>query len=327
MQFTVFRTQRLLQPFDGDLTGKIIRNGSFVDKNTANKRAEALLPNPGPLVTRMELDYGEDGSARNGMFFGRVEYKDGTFVYMYVDCEYQQFGKIDPSEYEVKRMHPRYKQLYLAPRYDVFVFLRKPMSNQNGVVYEYEDGSRLKPVVDVIDDEDSDDEGSSIKGGEGDVVEVGSAARCDQDNSVDRNDDDRVGDATNESHDVGKDKHSTPQADREKSLGSHFQPKFEGSFTTVAQANAKAVDAFARWTQPEPPARMDAIIYYRDVLQPSIDELRRQFREDQDAREVTREAEIAWEPCPQFQYDYEAIYVVVVRSEIEGPLDLTGAFS
>jgi hypothetical protein len=436
MQFTVFRTSKIQpQSFDGDLTGKIVRSGSFFNKNVANKRAEALLPSPSPSVARMELDYGEEGPPRNGMFFGRVEYKDGTFVYVYVDCEYQQFGKIDPSQFNGKRMNSQYKKLCLAPRYDVFVFLRKSMNRQGGVIYEYEEETRPEPVVDVIDDDDSDvesnheiqTEGTVLDNGhEGDVIRIGSAAICDQDNPVQMNDNGHVDEgATNDSpvagvkssHESAADDHTTKvdgsesceqgnfedksddhnvhesamdernceatgdkssndndadsavvefgkamdcdqdksvdmtddghieecspdenqntvkdkskalPADHQESLGSHFQPKFEGSFTTLAQANAKALDAFARWTRPQLPARRDALMYYRDVLQPSINELRCRFRQDQDTREATQEAEISWEPCPQFRYDYEAINVVVVMSEMQGPLDLTGAFS
>ena len=71
---------------------------------------------------------------------------------------------------------------------------------------------------------------------------------------------------------------------------------------------------------------MDAIIYYRNVPKPSIDETRRELLEDQDAKDATREAGIYWEPIPQFQYDYKAITVMVVESAMEGLLDLAGAF-
>lgn len=401
MQFTVFRTwSPLTEAFDGNLTGKIVRSGSFLDKIAANKRAESLLPSPSPAVARMELDYGEEGSSRNGMFFGRVEYKNGTFVYVYVDCEYQQFGKIDPSEYDGKHMNALYKRLCLSPRYDVFVFLRKPMEKQEAIVYEYVEEARPEPAVEEIDDDGSDHDNDHEDIAEHGVIEIGTSEACEPDNSVDENGGENpvgkdIGDSASDivtfeglgevneiqqSHNnetegavavaetgrddailelehvadcnqdnvvegkdddehakedalvarlvVGGDKNTTqPANDHQDTLGSHFQPKFEGSYTTLALANRKALDAFAKWTRPQPPALMDALMYYRDVLQPTINQLRRQFHEDQDTREVTREAEISWEPCPQFRYEYEAINVVVVKSEMQGPLDLTGAFS
>ncbi|KIH92982.1 hypothetical protein SPBR_02947 [Sporothrix brasiliensis 5110] len=368
MQFTVFRTRGLPRSFEGYLAGKVVRSGSYADKNTANQQAEALLRLKGPPVARMEFEYGEEGSSRNGMFFGRAEYKNGTCLYVYVDCEYQQFGKIDPSEFDGKRINPQYKQLCLAPRYDVFVILRKAMRSQDGiVVYEYEEETRPETVADVIDDDDSDIESSHEKGPE---IES-------EHSPVESDDSDRINEvsATENREDSaaakGSDENDTPttldEVDKESSfarvrhvnaaddncvdgsesnqsqsglqndtarpsahgssLGSHFQPIFVGSYTTLAEANAKAIDAFSVKTRPQPPARLDALMYYRDILQPHLRQLRLQFCADQDSREATKEAEISWEPSPQFRYDYEAINVVVAKSEMQGPLDLTGAFS
>lgn len=357
IQYTVFRTPRLPPSFDGDMMGKIVRGKAFADKNEANRHAAKMMPRAGPSVTRIELDYGAQDAERDGMFFGRAHYKSGEVVFVYVERETQQFGNMDPDEYSGRPMTTEYRDLVLLPRYDVFVFLRKALDGQDGgyVVYEYdeEEPARKEEAEeegseDEDEDEDEDDDGE----GDDDAAAMGNLDRENsqtQDNGQhEKMDDDGQkpesegerngeisGSSTANSTQVVCPATATESADAtSSSLGTHFVPVYEGSFSTVAAANAQAVDAFARWTRPQPPARLDALVYYRDILQPYIVELRQQLIGNTDGTDGTDDidyrgedrAEISWAPGPQLRYDYEEISVVVVRSQLEGPLDLTGAF-
>ncbi|EFX00729.1 hypothetical protein CMQ_7731 [Grosmannia clavigera kw1407] len=308
IQYTVFRTQRLPASFDGNLMGKIIRGKAFADKNEANQHAASMIPRAGPSVTRIELDYGAQDEERDGMFFGRVHYRSGEVVFVYVERETQQFGNMDPAEYNERPINSEYRDLVLLPRYDVFVFKRKALDSQDGgyVVYEYDE--------DEPEQKEKPNSRQQVQR-DGDIADV-----------------DSVGSTANSTQVVRPAIAEEPAA----SLPStHFVPIYEGSFSTVTAANSQAVDAFSRWTRPQPPARLDALMYYRDVLQPYIVELRQQLVGRSNSADGSSEdseflgencAEISWEPGPQLRYDYEEISVVVVRSQLEGPLDLTGAF-
>ncbi|CAK7230289.1 hypothetical protein SCUCBS95973_007524 [Sporothrix curviconia] len=299
----------------------------------------------------MELDWGGAGSGRNGMFSSRVKYTDGTFVYIYVDREEQEFGRVDLDELSGNSMGERYKQLCLMPRYDVFAFMRKKVDKKDGsfVIYKFDEMPKPAPV-EVEEEDDSDDES---RNGEG----IGNGSDGDDDQDVDSRPQEYTADPVDEdaagSHPttdaVGSPRsdgmqdmdeqedaprspaHSVTNAssvdgDPDPDVYFFFQPIHKGSFTTMAEANAKAIDTFTLLTRPRPPARMDAVFYYKHTLQPAIDEERRELLRDQDANDATQQADLSWKPSPQFGYDYEEINVTVTKSTLEGPLDLTGAF-
>ncbi|CAK7220716.1 hypothetical protein SEUCBS140593_004324 [Sporothrix eucalyptigena] len=350
--YTAFRSHRLDGQADSTLAGKMIRLESFLDKRKANKCAEGHMPKSNPAIARMEFDYGGDGSGRNGMFFGRIFYTDGTHVLIYVDCEYQEFGQVDQAEISGKSINPRFKDLCLTSKYDVFVFQYKKVDSKDGtfVIVKYDETP--KPTVAEIEEEDSEDDEENEKKRDSDdstkdeVCQVETSALQeglvdpeDKDNgNGDPNDvhvDEHKNDSTQDIDDQNKQDHehrcentNSHQYDEDdiEEVDRHFASDFVGSYTTLAEANKKAIETFALLTRPRYPARMDAIIFYRDVLQPSIEEKRRELLEDLDAKDATRKAEIVWAPNPQFQYDYEAILVLVAESKIQGPLDLTGAF-
>ncbi len=345
VQYTVFRTRRFAHLFDGNLVGKIIRGQTFVDKNKANQFALQQMPPSGPSVARVEHDYGAQDPGRDGMFFGRVTYKDGDVAFVYVDREAQQFGKMDPSEFEDKPMRPAYKQL-LVPRFDVFVFLHKPLDCKDGryIVYEYdepENQTRGDPWAECDGDRKEDGQGSGDDAEENaEDDEVAKNEKCDgevnDENRSNRGEETRANAKEPQRgccHEAAKDagRSSVSDADEtgaptsNRDLGTEITTVLEGSFTTLGEANARAVDAFERWTRPEQPARLDAVMYYHDVLRPYAAELRRQLDEES-TKNGQEQAQICWKPTSQMRYAYESISVVIVKSQLEGPIDLTGAF-
>ncbi|CAK7218605.1 hypothetical protein SBRCBS47491_003561 [Sporothrix bragantina] len=171
MQYTVFYTKRLRDPWDGTFAGRITRTKSFLDKRKANKHAESLLPKSRSIVARMELDYGFESSGRDGMFYSRVQYTDGTFVYIYVDREEQEYGSVNLDELHGKSVNLHYEQLRLSPRYDVFVFLRKKIDKNDGtfVIYKFDETPKI-PAMEFEEDDDSDD---GLKNGEKPGGDVG----------------------------------------------------------------------------------------------------------------------------------------------------------
>ena len=311
-QYTVFETRRLPLPFDGQLRDKVLRRESFLDKHKANRFAARLMPKAEYVqpataaITRIEFDYGMGDAERDGMFLGRVYYsRDGKdeVKFVYVDRELQQLGKMSVADLEKevssRDLSAEYVQAFLAARYDVFVVVRKAIQPDDGrvVVYAYDE---TEAALHTREDVDSSDDGEEAE------------PEPRQENEV-----------------------QTESQEDQTTLGSHFEHLLQGSYTTLSEANTKAIDAFEEWTRPPPGRpRLDAVFYHRDYIQPDIAQRRRAAGADDCANEENAEAnkpdvesiELSWEPPPQFGYSYSAISVVVTKSQMQGRLDLTGAF-
>ncbi|EPE05200.1 hypothetical protein F503_03805 [Ophiostoma piceae UAMH 11346] len=310
-QYTVFETRRLALPFDGQLRDKVLRRESFLDKHKANRFAARLMPKAEYVqstaaITRIEFDYGMGDAERDGMFLGRVYYnrdKKEEIKFVYVDRELQQLGKMSVADLEKevsnRDLSAEYVQAFLAVRFDVFVVLRKAIQHDDGrmVVYAYDE---TEAEIHTREDVDSGDE------------EEEEEAEPRQEKEV-----------------------QTESEDDQITLGSHFEHLLQGSYTTQSEANTMALDAFEEWTRPPSDRpRLDAVIYHRDYIKPDIAQRRIAANVDGSlnaeniaASKLDVESiELSWEPPPQFGYSYSSISVVVTKSQMQGPLDLTGAF-
>lgn len=302
----------------------------FLRKEDANKHAEKVLMNnrlhDSPLVS-IQFGVGPE----DGLLFGTRGLANGKVVICMVQRERQMSSKLDLRDIFVRK---EIKEIY-CPRFDVFVtdaipkvFLEEVATRIDGDKKPKSKSKSKTPPPDIGEDEPEPGEKEHV---DGDCRGLFSATATpeaedahDERKEADEDEDEDEGDDSDaDSIDTNVTLEASQSGGNLRSLSWNdieYMHEHVGSFTTLELANKEAVKvALERW-QPRG-YRLDAWIYYKTAIRPSLEEV---WTHDLDAEEAKLEFEVPESEGHNndrpWRFTYSTVYVKETR--LVGPRDI-----